>query len=86
MILNVSNSDDFVFDNEMLVQAVYFGFTIGEIAVRRNISRTSPRSISAERQVRIRRPRDFVEISAMGYHALVDLRYQGRSWDGSNKG
>jgi glycosyltransferase involved in cell wall biosynthesis len=27
-----ANSDDFVFDNEMLAQAVYFGFTIGEIS------------------------------------------------------
>lgn len=26
------NSDDFVFDNEMLAQAVYFGFRIGEIS------------------------------------------------------
>ena len=26
------NSDNFVFDNEMLVQAVYFGFNIGEIS------------------------------------------------------
>jgi glycosyltransferase involved in cell wall biosynthesis len=26
------NSDDFVFDNEMLVQAIYFGFKIGEIS------------------------------------------------------
>lgn len=26
------NSDDFVFDNQMLVQAVYFGFRIGEIS------------------------------------------------------
>jgi glycosyltransferase involved in cell wall biosynthesis len=26
------NSEDFVFDNEMLVQAVYFGFRIGEIS------------------------------------------------------
>ena len=26
------NSDDFVFDNEMLVQAVFFGFKIGEIS------------------------------------------------------
>jgi glycosyltransferase involved in cell wall biosynthesis len=26
------NSDDFVFDNEMLAQAVYFGFEIGEIS------------------------------------------------------
>ena len=27
-----ANSDDFVFDNEMLAQAVYFGFMIGEIS------------------------------------------------------
>jgi glycosyltransferase involved in cell wall biosynthesis len=27
-----ANSDDFVFDNEMLAQAVYFGFSIGEIS------------------------------------------------------
>lgn len=27
-----NNSDDFVFDNEMLAQAVYFGFRIGEIS------------------------------------------------------
>jgi hypothetical protein len=27
-----ANSDDFVFDNEMLAQAVYFGFRIGEIS------------------------------------------------------
>ncbi|PIQ95652.1 MAG: glycosyl transferase family 2 [Nitrospinae bacterium CG11_big_fil_rev_8_21_14_0_20_56_8] len=26
------NSDDFVFDNEMIVQALYFGFRIGEIS------------------------------------------------------
>jgi glycosyltransferase involved in cell wall biosynthesis len=26
------NSDDFVFDNEMLAQAVYFGFRMGEIS------------------------------------------------------
>jgi hypothetical protein len=26
------NSDDFVFDSEMLVQAVYFGFRIGELS------------------------------------------------------
>jgi glycosyltransferase involved in cell wall biosynthesis len=26
------NSDDFVFDNEMLAQVVYFGFTVGEVS------------------------------------------------------
>ncbi|MBI5344251.1 MAG: glycosyltransferase family 2 protein [Deltaproteobacteria bacterium] len=28
----INNSNDFVFDNEMLAQAVYFGFRIGEIS------------------------------------------------------
>jgi hypothetical protein len=28
----LANSDDFVFDNEMLAQAVAFGFEIGEIS------------------------------------------------------
>ena len=28
----LENSDNFVFDNEMLMQAVYFGFRIGEIS------------------------------------------------------
>ena len=27
-----NNSDDFVFDNQMLVQCVYFGFRVGEIS------------------------------------------------------
>jgi hypothetical protein len=26
------NSNDFVFDNEMLVQIIYFGYTIGEVS------------------------------------------------------
>jgi hypothetical protein len=28
----LANSDDFVFDNQMLAQAIYFGFRIGEIS------------------------------------------------------
>ena len=28
----VENSDDFVFDSEMLTQCVYFGFRIGEVS------------------------------------------------------
>jgi hypothetical protein len=28
----LENSDDFVFDNQMLAQCVYFGFTIGEVS------------------------------------------------------
>ena len=27
-----NNSDDFVFDNQMLVQAIYFGFRVGEVS------------------------------------------------------
>jgi glycosyltransferase involved in cell wall biosynthesis len=30
------NSDDFVFDNQMLAQAVYFGFSIGEVSCPAN--------------------------------------------------
>jgi hypothetical protein len=28
----MENSDDFVFDNQMLAQALFFGFTIGEVS------------------------------------------------------
>jgi glycosyltransferase involved in cell wall biosynthesis len=28
----MNNSDDFVFDNQMIVQAIYFGFRIGEVS------------------------------------------------------
>jgi hypothetical protein len=28
----MENSDDFVFDNEMLAQAIYFGYRIGELS------------------------------------------------------
>jgi len=28
----IENSDDFVFDNEMLAQALYFGYRVGEIS------------------------------------------------------
>jgi hypothetical protein len=28
----IENSDDFVFDNQMLAQCVYFGFRIGEVS------------------------------------------------------
>ena len=36
------NSDNFVFDNEMLVQAIYFGYRVGRSLVRPNISRMPP--------------------------------------------
>jgi len=28
----LENSDDFLFDNQMLLQAIYFGFKVGEIS------------------------------------------------------
>jgi len=31
-----ANSDDFVFDNQMLAQAIYFGFSIGEVSCPAN--------------------------------------------------
>jgi glycosyltransferase involved in cell wall biosynthesis len=45
------NSDDFVFDNQMLVQAVYFGFRIGEISCPTRYEPASS-SISFKRSVR----------------------------------
>jgi glycosyltransferase involved in cell wall biosynthesis len=45
------NSDDFVFDNQMLVQAVYFGFRIGEISCPTRYEPASS-SISFRRSVR----------------------------------
>jgi glycosyltransferase involved in cell wall biosynthesis len=44
------NSDDFVFDNQMLVQAVYFGFRIGEISCPTRYEPASS-SISFKRSV-----------------------------------
>jgi len=40
------NSDDFVFDNQMLAQIVWFGYRIGEFPVLPSTSRMHPRSIS----------------------------------------
>lgn len=41
------NSDDFVFDNQMLAQILWHGFTIGEVSCRRNTFPKPPRSILA---------------------------------------
>ncbi len=46
----LENSDDFVFDNEMLVQAVYFGYRIGEITSPSQYTRESS-SIGLKRSV-----------------------------------
>lgn len=37
----LENSDDFLFDNQVLVQAVYFGYAIGEVAVPARFTRDS---------------------------------------------
>ncbi len=41
------NSDDFVFDNEMLAQVIYFDFPIGEVSCPTRILKRPPPSISA---------------------------------------
>jgi len=82
-----ANSDDFVFDNEMLAQAVSFRFNDRRDKLSTKYFKSVLDQFPQERHVRIRRPLDLVEISAaaMGYHAIVDLRYQGRNWNWSNK-
>jgi len=45
------NSDDFVFDNEMLVQAIFFGFKIGEISCPTRYTAGESSSISFRRSV-----------------------------------
>ncbi|MEI6437731.1 MAG: glycosyltransferase family 2 protein [Candidatus Omnitrophota bacterium] len=46
----LENSNDFVFDNEMLAQAVYFGFAIGEVTSPAKYTKDSS-SISFKRSV-----------------------------------
>jgi len=46
----LENSDDFLFDNEMLVQAVYFGYKIGEITAPSSYSKDSS-SINFRRSI-----------------------------------
>jgi glycosyltransferase involved in cell wall biosynthesis len=47
----LENSDDFVFDNQMLVQCVYFGFRIGEVSCPTNYFEEAS-SISFRRSVK----------------------------------
>ena len=42
------NSKDFVFDNQMLAQIIWFGYRIGELTCPRNISKGRPPPIFAE--------------------------------------
>ncbi|MGA9566860.1 MAG: hypothetical protein WBS19_15145 [Candidatus Korobacteraceae bacterium] len=44
----LENSDDFVFDNQVMAQCVYFGFCIAKFRARQSISTRHPRSISGE--------------------------------------
>lgn len=44
------NSDDFIFDNEMLIQAIYFGYKIGEVTSPTNYNKEAS-SISFRRSV-----------------------------------
>jgi len=46
----MENSDDFVFDNEILMQAVYFGYRIGEVTSPTNYNKEAS-SISFKRSV-----------------------------------
>jgi len=46
----LENSDDFIFDNEMLMQAVYFGYRIGEVTSPTNYNKEAS-SISFVRSV-----------------------------------
>ncbi len=46
----LENSDDFIFDNEMLMQAIYFGFRIGEVTSPTNYNREAS-SISFGRSI-----------------------------------
>jgi glycosyltransferase involved in cell wall biosynthesis len=46
----MENSDDFIFDNEMLMQAVYFGYKIGEVTSPTNYNKEAS-SISFRRSM-----------------------------------
>ena len=46
----LENSDDFIFDNQLLVQAIYFGYRIGEITAPSRYTKESS-SISFKRSV-----------------------------------
>jgi glycosyltransferase involved in cell wall biosynthesis len=47
----LENSDDFIFDNEILMQAIYFGYGIGEVTSPTNYNKEAS-SISFRRSVR----------------------------------
>ena len=61
----LENSDDFVFDNQMLAQCVYFGFRIGEVSCpTKYFEEASSISFRQEREVRLRGVGDQPEFPA----------------------
>ena len=71
------NSDDFVFDNEMLAQAQFFGFRTGELSVPGQVrAGVELDLVPTEREVRVRRPGHDGPIPAakVGVGAVSNLR------------
>jgi glycosyltransferase involved in cell wall biosynthesis len=84
-----ANSDDFVFDNEMLAQAVYFGFMIGEISCPTKYFKDAS-SINFRRSVKygfgvLSTSLKFL-LQRWGIMQSPIFDARGRSWDWSNKG
>jgi len=84
-----ANSDDFVFDNEMLAQAVYFGFMIGEISCPTKYFKDASsinfrRSVMYGFGVLVTSLKFLLQRWGMMNSSIFDTR--GRSWDWSNKG
>jgi len=84
-----ANSDDFVFDNEMLAQAVYFGFMIGEISCPTKYFKDASsinfrRSVMYGFGVLVTSLKFLLHRWGMMNSSIFDTR--GRSWDWSNKG
>ena len=73
---SLANSDDFVFDNQMLAQAVAFGFSIGEISCPTQVpSRSELDQLQPFRQVWPRRRRNQPRIRRLAVGARVPARY-----------
>jgi glycosyltransferase involved in cell wall biosynthesis len=84
-----ANSDDFVFDNEMLAQAVYFGFMIGEISCPTKYFKDASsinfrRSVMYGFGVLVTSLKFLLQRWGMMNSSIFETR--GRSWDWSNKG
>ena len=77
-----ANSDDFVFDNEVLAETVWLGYPIGEVSCpTRYAADASSINFSAERAVRIRMPGDRGDVPAgevgSGAVAAISARDDG---------